>query len=42
MNEPEAIRFASAVAAIKCSRKGGRAGYPRRADLTDFLKEAMQ
>lgn len=38
---PEAIRFASAVAAIKCTRINGRAGYPARAETEDFLKEAQ-
>ncbi len=42
MSETEAIRFASAVAAIKCARQGGRAGYPRRADVTGLLKETVQ
>lgn len=37
--EEEAIRFASAVAAIKCTRFGGRAGVPTRAETEAFLKE---
>lgn len=37
MPEPEALRFASAVAAIKCSRFGGRAGVPTRAEVEEFL-----
>lgn len=37
--ERAAIRFASAAAAIKCSRFGGRAGAPRRAELEAFLAE---
>ncbi|MCY0092537.1 PfkB family carbohydrate kinase [Hoeflea ulvae] len=37
---PEAIRFANAVAALKCQRTNGRAGYPTRAETEDFLKEA--
>jgi sulfofructose kinase len=37
--EREAVRFASAVAAIKCMRFGGRAGIPARADVEAFLKE---
>ena len=37
MNEPDAFRFASAVAAIKCSRFGGRAGVPTRAEVEEFL-----
>jgi sulfofructose kinase len=35
----DALRFASAVAALKCTRFGGIAGAPRRAELNDFLKE---
>ncbi|MGQ2908633.1 MAG: PfkB family carbohydrate kinase [Aliihoeflea sp.] len=34
-----AIRFASAAAAIKCTRFGGRAGIPTRAELDRFLDE---
>ncbi len=37
MAEPDALRFASAVAAIKCSRFGGRAGVPTRAEVDEFL-----
>ena len=37
----DAIRFASAVAAIKCTRINGRAGYPIRAETETFLKEAQ-
>lgn len=37
---PEAIRFASAVAAIKCTRTNGRAGYPSRAEAESFMNEA--
>ena len=33
----EAIRFASAVAAMKCRAAGGRAGLPRRAEVAAFL-----
>lgn len=33
-----AIRFASAAAALKCTRFGGRAGIPTRAELEEFLK----
>lgn len=36
--EAAAIVFANAAAAIKCSRTGGRAGYPTRADVEDFLR----
>ncbi|MGJ8572444.1 MAG: PfkB family carbohydrate kinase [Hoeflea sp.] len=37
---PEAIRFASAVAAIKCTRTNGRAGYPTRTETETFMKES--
>lgn len=37
--EVEAIRFASAAAAIKCTRFGGRSGAPKRAEVEDFLRE---
>ncbi|KGF67104.1 sugar kinase [Hoeflea sp. BAL378] len=36
----EAIRFANAVAAIKCTRTNGRAGYPTRNETEIFMKEA--
>jgi sulfofructose kinase len=39
-DEPAAIRFASATAAIKCTRFGGRAGAPRRDEVERFLAEA--
>lgn len=35
----EAIRLASATAAIKCTRFGGRAGAPSRAEVETFLAE---
>ncbi len=35
-----ALRFASAAAAIKCSRSGGRDGSPRREEVERFLREA--
>ncbi len=35
--EREAIRFASAAAAIKCTRFGGRLGAPRREEIEAFL-----
>lgn len=38
-NEHDAIRFANAVAAIKCTRFGGRAGIPDRATVENYLKE---
>ena len=35
---PEAaLRFASAAAAIKCTRRGGRAGIPDREEVVGFL-----
>ncbi len=37
MGERAAVRFASAVAAIKCTRFGGRAGIPDRGDVDTFL-----
>jgi sulfofructose kinase len=36
-NEIEAMRFGSAVAAIKCSRMGGGAGMPTRDEVEGFL-----
>ncbi|WP_158516195.1 PfkB family carbohydrate kinase [Bosea vaviloviae] len=38
--ERAAIRFASATAAIKCTRFGGRAGAPRREEVERFLAQA--
>lgn len=37
-SEIESVRFANAVAALKCTRPGGRAGAPTRAELDNFLK----
>jgi len=37
MNVAEAMRFSSAVAGLKCTRKGGRAGIPTRAEADAFL-----
>jgi sulfofructose kinase len=34
----QAMRFAAAAAAIKCSRPGGRSGAPTRAEVNDFLQ----
>jgi ribokinase len=31
--------FASASAALKCTKLGGRAGIPRRTEVVDFLRE---
>jgi sulfofructose kinase len=39
-NEIEAMRFGSAVAGLKCSRLGGGAGMPTRAEVEAFLAEA--
>lgn len=36
----DALHFASAAAAVKCSRPGGRAGSPNRAEVETFLNEA--
>jgi sulfofructose kinase len=36
--ETEAVRFASAAAAIKCTRFGGRKGAPNRAEVNAFLE----
>jgi sulfofructose kinase len=36
-DEAEATRFASAAAALKVQRSGGRAGAPRRAEVDTFL-----
>ena len=38
-DELTAIRFASAAAALKCTRPGGRMGAPSRAEVAAFLKE---
>jgi len=37
MDVPAAMRFASAVAALKCTRHGGRAGIPTRDEVNQFL-----
>ncbi|MEL6582718.1 MAG: PfkB family carbohydrate kinase [Pseudomonadota bacterium] len=36
--EKAAIRFASATAALKCTKKGGRAGTPSRDEVETFMK----
>ncbi|QND54370.1 sugar kinase (plasmid) [Phyllobacterium sp. 628] len=36
---PEIMRFASAAAAIKCTRFGGRAGAPTRMEVENFLSQ---
>jgi sulfofructose kinase len=38
--EAEAVRFASAAAALKCTRPGGRAGSPSRRDVEGLLAHA--
>lgn len=38
--EREAIRFANAVAALKCTRFGGRAGTPGRAEAEAFMRSS--
>ena len=35
-----ALRFASAAAALKCTRLGGRAGIPTRSEVDTLLQEA--
>jgi sulfofructose kinase len=35
----ETVRFASALAAMKCTRPGGRAGIPRLWEVMDFLRD---
>lgn len=42
MTEDDAVRFASAVAALKCTRTGGRSGTPDRNLVSQFLKENHQ
>lgn len=39
MSEREAVRFASATAALKCARFGGRSGTPSRDELERFLAQ---
>ena len=36
----DALRFAAAAAAIKCTRPGGRNGSPSRDEVERFLREA--
>ena len=36
----DAIRFAAAAAAVKCSRPGGRSGAPNRAEVESLLEQA--
>lgn len=40
-SEMEAVRRANAVAAIKCTRPGGRAGTPTAQELEDFLNRSV-
>lgn len=42
MAAPQALRFASATAAIKCTRFGGRAGTPSRTEVNTFLAEQLE
>ena len=37
-SEADAVRFAAAAAALKCSRPGGRAGAPSRSEVEDLMK----
>ncbi|RJX29964.1 MAG: sugar kinase [Oxalobacter sp.] len=39
MRVAEAMRFSSAVAALKCSHHGGRAGIPTREEVNQFLEQ---
>jgi sulfofructose kinase len=41
MGEHAAIRFASAAAALKCTRFGGREGMPRREEVERRLAEGL-
>ncbi len=38
-SERQAVRFANAAAAIKCTRFGGRKGAPTRTEVEQFLRE---
>lgn len=38
----DAVNFASAVAALKCTRPGGRAGIPDRTQLNEFMKSSQE
>lgn len=37
--ESEAVLFSNAVAALKCTRQGGRSGAPSRNEVEEFMKE---
>ncbi len=39
LDEAEAVRFASAAAAVKCTQFGGRTGIPDRPTVERFLEE---
>jgi len=41
-SEPEAVEFATAAAAIKCSRPGGRNGAPNRDEVERLLRGGLQ
>ncbi|SDR48869.1 PfkB family carbohydrate kinase [Pseudovibrio sp. Tun.PSC04-5.I4] len=38
----EAVRFASATAALKCTQVGGRAGIPQKAQVLEFINNNIQ
>jgi sulfofructose kinase len=40
MGEARSVRYACAVAALKCTRFGGRSGIPDRAEVEQFLTES--
>lgn len=41
--EPEfCLRFASAAAALKCLKRGGRAGIPNRAEVEEFMERGWK
>ena len=42
MTELKAVRFSCAAAALKCTRFGGRAGMPTRAEVEAFLRQAAE
>jgi sulfofructose kinase len=42
MGEHDAVRFASAAAAIKCTRPGGRNGAPTRVEVEAFLSGRLR
>ena len=40
MSVPQAMRFSSVVAALKCAHHGGRAGIPSRTEVDQFIKQS--